>query len=60
MANEGTEEVGQVFKVTRDRDEKFRGTNNECWIYIQKHQAMSVDWAMKYEGWAIVPVDEGN
>lgn len=27
---------------------------NAAWTYILKHQSMSVDWAMRYEGWAIV------
>lgn len=29
---------------------------NAAWTYILKHQAQSADWAMKYEGWAIVEI----
>lgn len=29
---------------------------NDAWTYILKHQAQSVDWAMRYEGWAIVEI----
>ena len=29
---------------------------NAAWTWILKHQGQSVDWAMKYEGYAIVPV----
>jgi hypothetical protein len=28
--------------------------NNDAWIWLLKHQPMSVDWAMRYEGWEIV------
>lgn len=28
-------------------------THNECFAFILHHQPMSVEWAMKYEGWSI-------
>ena len=31
----------------------FKGTLDDCWIYIHNHQSQSVDWATKYENWEI-------
>jgi len=44
------------YRVTRDEIELFRGTEDECFKYVLDHQGMSVDWAIRYEGWAIGPV----
>lgn len=41
--------------VLRDGERRFRGTHNECFAYIHRAQGQSVDHAMRYEGWAIVP-----
>lgn len=43
-------------RVTRDYVEQYRGTEDGCWVYVLKAQSMSVDWAMKYEGWDIAPL----
>lgn len=29
---------------------------NDAWTYILKHQAQSVEWAVRYEGWSIVEI----
>lgn len=34
------------------------GTRNECFKYIQDHQSQSVQWAIQYEGWSILSLDE--
>ncbi|KKN68466.1 hypothetical protein LCGC14_0451020 [marine sediment metagenome] len=44
-------------KVTKDNVELFRGTNIECYSFILRHQPQSVDWAMKYSGYRIEPVE---
>ena len=33
--------------------ELFKGSHNECFTFILQHQGQSVDYAMKYEGYAI-------
>jgi len=43
----------ETHRVTRDGEEFFKGSDNECWVYIHKHQGQSVDWACKHEGWKI-------
>ena len=39
--------------LLQDGKEKFRGTENECYIYLQSHTSYSWDHAFKYEGWMI-------
>lgn len=34
----------------------FTGTQDECWRHVQRAQAQSVDWALKWGGWKIEPV----
>ena len=41
--------------VKHDGVTMFSGTHNECFKYIMDNQPFSVDWAMKNEGWEIVP-----
>lgn len=31
----------------------YCASENEAWMWILKHQGMSVDWAMKYEGYSL-------
>lgn len=60
----------KVTRVEVQRDGKTRATytegsetdmHNAAWAYILKHQGQSVDWAMRYEGYAIVEFcDEGE
>lgn len=45
--------------VTRDGNALTQPmTENDCWSWILRHQPMSVDWAMRYEGYAITPTEE--
>ena len=41
------------FILSRNGAEVFKGTENECYIKLQRSQSQSADWAMKYEGWKI-------
>jgi hypothetical protein len=36
----------------------FEGTENECYMKLQRSQSQSADWAMKYEGWTVTPKSE--
>lgn len=45
------------YHVTRDGKVRFTGTHDECFEWILHHQPQSVSWAMKYEGYKIVPVE---
>lgn len=33
------------------------GTHDQCWKALMELQGMSTDWAMQYEGWAILPYE---
>lgn len=46
-------ENSNIYILSRDSEEKFRGTENECYFKLQRLQSQSADWAMKYEGWKI-------
>ena len=50
----------EMYNVRRDKEVKFIGTENECWIYILNNQGQSVHWAMTHEGWTIDPVNENE
>lgn len=41
------------FILTRHKEIKFTGTENECFYALQRMQSQSADWAMKYEGWRV-------
>lgn len=41
------------YTLARDGKEIFTGTENECYIKLQKYQSMSFGWAMKHEGYTI-------
>jgi hypothetical protein len=43
----------KIFVLSQDNKEIFQGTENECYIKLQKIQSFSADWAMKYEGYKI-------
>lgn len=43
------------YLVKHNDEVMFSGTHNQCFAYIMNHQSQSVDWAIKYEGWEIVP-----
>lgn len=42
--------------VTEVGKEVFRGTERQCGVYLFQAQGHSSDWAMRYGGWAIVPI----
>lgn len=46
------------FVLTLDGSEVMRGTENEIFAWLHRHHSYSVDWALKYEGYAIVPVSQ--
>lgn len=48
--------VEDTHRVTRDGKERFRGSQNECWMHIQDSVGYSVDHAMRFEGWAVEPI----
>lgn len=39
---------------------KFSGTANECFLYIHRAQGNSVDYALKYGGWTLEPLQVGK
>lgn len=43
----------EKFILSHKGTEVFKGTENECYIKLQRSQSQSADWAMKYEGWKI-------
>lgn len=45
----------KTHKVTQDNVIQFKGSENECWVYILKHQSQSVDYATTFGGWKIEP-----
>ena len=44
-----------TFILSRDGVEKFRGTENDCYMKLQRLQSQSAEWAIKYEGWRVRP-----
>lgn len=59
----GVSVLGPAAEVRHDgkAEARFPGEDatqniNDAWTYILKHQAQSVDWAMRYEGWSIVEI----
>lgn len=52
---ETTTEQELTFELTCNGDFVYRGTENDCYMKLQKVQSQSADWAMKYEGYKIEP-----
>lgn len=46
----------ELYRVTRDGETRYTGTHDQCFAHILSHQSQSVEWAMKWEGWDIVPL----
>ncbi|AGO47450.1 hypothetical protein Phi19:3_gp046 [Cellulophaga phage phi19:3] len=46
----------QQYNLSQDGEIKFTGTENECYMQLQRKQSQSAHWAMKYEGWKIEAV----
>jgi hypothetical protein len=47
-----------MYQLTQHGKVLFEGSENECYIYLQRYQSQSADWAMKYEGYRIAPKKE--
>lgn len=43
----------ETYQLKRRGELIFEGTENECYIKLQRVQSQSADWAMKYEGYTI-------
>jgi|HubBroStandDraft_2_1064218.scaffolds.fasta_scaffold16299_2 GNAT superfamily N-acetyltransferase len=43
------------FVLTRNGREVMRGSEDQIWTWLHRHHSFSVDWALKYEGYAITP-----
>lgn len=43
-----------IYQLLQDGKVLFEGTENECYFKLQRIQGRSADWAMKYEGYAIL------
>lgn len=43
------------FVLTHDGLEVMRGSENQIWTWLHRNHSYSVDWALKYEGYAIIP-----
>lgn len=52
---ETTTEQEVIFELTRKGEFIYSGSENNCYIKLQKIQSQSADWAMKYEGYQISP-----
>lgn len=50
------------YRLYRKQELQHESTDiNQCYFALQRKQSQSADWAMKYEGWRIVGVDnKGN
>lgn len=46
------------YTLLRDGKQVLSGTEYEIWKYLHKTCSCSVDWALKYEGWSIAPLDQ--
>jgi hypothetical protein len=50
----------EIFILSQDGKEIFQGTENQCYMKLQRTQGSSADWAMKYENWEIKPLNPKN
>jgi hypothetical protein len=53
--NQAQATATQIFELSRHGEVKFRGTQDSCYISLQKMQSQSADWAIRYEGWKVEP-----
>ena len=53
---EKTEIENEIFVLSQDGKEVFRGTEFKCYLKLQSSQGQSAGWAMKYSGWKIEPL----
>ena len=45
------------FILTHEGIEVFRGTEEACYVKLQRSQSHSADWAMKYERWDVKEIN---
>ncbi len=48
------------YVLKRDGAEVHRGTEREIWRYLHETHCYSVDHALKFEGYSIMPVEEST
>ena len=53
-----SQRLNELYDLRRDGKFIFRGTENECYMKLQRIQSQSFDWAMKHEGYTITPTME--
>jgi hypothetical protein len=46
-----------IFDLRKDGKLLLRGTEADCYKKLQQVQSQSADWAMKYEGYTITPIN---
>ena len=47
--------INVQFELSHDGEPKYGGSENDCYMKLQRLQGQSANWAMKYEGWTIKP-----
>lgn len=48
------------FGLYKDGKLVFQGSEKECYVELQKRQSQSCYFAMKYNGWTIKNLEQGN
>ncbi len=48
-----TRRVVVLFNLCHKGEVKYTGSENACYIQLQRLQSQSAEWAMKYEKWSI-------
>lgn len=56
--NVKVEQENEVFILSQDGKEIFRGTEFKCYLKLQRSQGQSAMWAMRYSGWKIEPLNK--
>jgi len=46
------------FALIRDNKVLFEGTENECLVFLQRHQGQSWDYAFRYGGYKLIPIKD--
>jgi hypothetical protein len=49
------EKLVPEYVLTHNGEVIFKGTENNCYLKLQRSQSQSATWAMKYEGWDVQP-----
>ncbi len=43
----------KIYQLTQDKNVMFEGTEDSCFMKLQRMQSNSATWAMRHEGWKI-------